>query len=83
VGRSTNAQTDVLLRAQILSWSRSHGIFAGISLQGATLRQDLTDNRDLYGKTLENKEIIEKELPMPTAARDLIALLDRFSPKKK
>jgi lipid-binding SYLF domain-containing protein len=83
VGRATNAQTDALLSAQILSWSRSHGIFAGISLQGATLRQDLTDNRNLYGRTLENKEIIEKELPVPAPAKDLIALLDRFSPKKK
>jgi len=82
VGRSTNAETDLLLRAQILSWSRSHGIFAGISLQGATLRQDVSGNRELYGRTLENREIIEKNLPPPTAAKELISLLDKYSPKK-
>ncbi len=83
VGRTANADTDAMMRAEILSWSRSHGIFAGISLQGATLRQDLTDNRDLYGKPLENKEIIQQDLPVPAAAKDLIALLDRYSPRKK
>jgi len=82
VGRSTKVETDVLLRAQILSWSRSHGIFAGISLQGATLRQDISDNRELYGRTLENREIIEKNLQPPTAAKELISLLDKYSPKK-
>lgn len=82
VGRSTKAETDALMRAEILSWSRSHGIFAGISLQGATLRQDVGDNRAIYGRTLENREIIDKQLPVPSAAKPLIALLDKYSPKE-
>jgi lipid-binding SYLF domain-containing protein len=83
VGRDAKAETDALMRAEILSWSRSRGVFAGISLQGATLRQDLSDNRELYGKTLENREIIEKGLPVPDKAKDLIKLLDKYSAKKK
>ncbi len=83
VGRAANADTDAFLRAEILSWSRSHGVFAGVSLQGATLRQDLTDNRDLYGRTLENKEIIQQDLPVPVPAKDLIAELDKYSPREK
>lgn len=83
VGRDAKAETDALMRAEILSWSRSRGVFAGISLQGATLRQDLSDNRELYGKTIENREIIEKGLPVPDKAKDLVKLLDKYSPKKK
>ncbi len=82
VGRAASAETDALMHAEILSWSRSHGVFAGISLQGATLRQDVSDNRELYGRTLENKEIIEKELPAPDEAKKLISLLEKHSPKK-
>src|SRR5579871_6458055 len=55
VGRSATAQTDAYMRAEILSWSRSRGVFAGIALQGATMRQDLDDNAALYGKKLENR----------------------------
>ena len=83
VGRSTKAETDALMTAEILSWSRTHGVFAGISLQGATLRQDVGDNRDLYGRTLENKEIIDQQLPVPASAKPLIALLDKYSPRKE
>jgi lipid-binding SYLF domain-containing protein len=83
VGRSTKAETDALMSAEILSWSRAHGVFAGVSLQGATLRQDVGDNRDLYGNTMENKEIIDKQIPVPPAAKPLIALLDKYSPKKE
>jgi len=83
VGRSTKAETDALMTAEILSWSRSHGVFAGISLQGATLRQDVGDNHDLYGRTLENKEIIDQQLPVPAPAKPLIALLDKYSPRKE
>ena len=79
VGRSTHAATDALLTAEILSWSRSRGVFAGISLQGATLRQDVGDNRDLYGRTLENREIIQQELPIPKPAQKLISLLNKYS----
>ncbi len=79
VGRSTRAATDALLTAEILSWSRSRGVFAGVSLEGATLRQDVSDNRELFGRTLENREIIEKELAVPKPARKLISLLNKYS----
>lgn len=82
VGRSATAQTDAMLTAEILSWSRSRGVFAGISLQGATLRQDLDDNRNLYGKTLENREIINQELPPPKPAEKLIAVFNKYSSRK-
>jgi lipid-binding SYLF domain-containing protein len=82
VGRSTRAATDALLTAEILSWSRSRGIFAGVSLEGATLRQDVSDNRELYGRTLENREIIEGELPVPKPARNLISLLNKYSSRR-
>ncbi len=79
VGRSTKAATDALLTAEILSWSRSRGVFAGLSLEGATLRQDVSDNRELYGRTLENREIIERELRVPRSAKKLISLLNKHS----
>ena len=82
VGRTVMAQTDALMTAQILSWSRSRGVFAGISLQGATLRQDIDDNRDLYGRTLENREIIEKDLPAPKSAKKLLNLLNKYSSRR-
>jgi lipid-binding SYLF domain-containing protein len=82
VGRQGSAQTDALMRAEILSWSRSRGVFAGISLQGATLRQDLDDNAVIYGKKLTNKEIVESGVSIPKAAQPLIALLNKYSAVK-
>ena len=82
VGRSTKAETDALLHAQILSWSRSRGVFAGVSLQGATLRPDLDDNRDLYGKRLSNRDIIHKNTPIPAAAKEFISLLNKYSSRR-
>jgi lipid-binding SYLF domain-containing protein len=82
VGRATKAETDAFLTAQILSWSRSRGVFAGVSLQGATLRQDLDDNRELYGKTLTNREIIRKKTPVPAPAKELVSLLNKYSSRK-
>jgi lipid-binding SYLF domain-containing protein len=82
IGRAANAQMDALMTAQILSWSVSRGVFAGVSLQGATLRQDLSDNRELYGHTLENREIIERELSVPNAASRFIAALNQYSSRK-
>ncbi len=79
VGRDAKAETDAMLTAQILSWSRSRGVFAGVSLSGATLRQDLDDNRELYGQTITNREIIEKQPPVPKAAQGLIGLLNKYS----
>jgi lipid-binding SYLF domain-containing protein len=83
VGRDAKAETDAYLTAEIFSWSRSRGAFAGVSLSGATLREDLKDNRELYGQTVENHEIIEKELPVPEAAQELITLLTKYSPERK
>lgn len=79
VGRTATAQTDAQMQADILSWSRSQGLFAGVSLQGATLRQDLDDNATLYGKKLENREIVTSGVRAPQAAAELIALLNRHS----
>jgi SH3 domain-containing YSC84-like protein 1 len=82
VGRDATAQTDAFMHAEILSWSRSRGVFAGISLQGATLRQDLDDNNELYGKAYENKEILGGKVPVPAKASKLISLLDKYSARK-
>ena len=82
VGRTATAETDAFMRAEVLSWSRSRGVFAGISLQGATLRQDEDDNRDLYGKRLTTEEVVRRRTPPPAAAR-LMKLLTRFSPREK
>lgn len=79
VGRTASAETDALLSAEILSWSRSRGVFAGISLQGATLRQDLGVNRQMYGRTMENREVIEQRPKAPAAAEGLLAVLNRYS----
>ena len=71
MGRSTQAETDAALTAEILTWSRQRGLFAGISLSGATLREDSDWNRDLYGKKITNREIIMKgavEAPKPRKA---------------
>jgi lipid-binding SYLF domain-containing protein len=72
VGRTATAQTDAQMHADILSWSRSQGLFAGLALEGATLRQDLDDNATLYGKKLENREIVTTGVPTPNAAEKLI-----------
>jgi lipid-binding SYLF domain-containing protein len=79
VGRTVTAQTDAQMSADILSWSRTQGLFAGVALEGATLRQDLDDNGTLYGKKLENREIVTKGVRAPKAAAKLIALLNRYS----
>jgi SH3 domain-containing YSC84-like protein 1 len=81
VGRTTSAETDALMRAEMLSWSRTRGAFAGISLKGATMRPDREANIELYGKDLENKEIVAKQEP-PAAASELIATLNKYSSRK-
>jgi len=80
VGRTTTAQTDALMNAEILTWSRSRGVFAGISLAGATLRPDEDDNAALYGKKLGSKDIVYSNRTAPAAARPLLALLHKYSP---
>ena len=79
VGRTTTAQTDAQMHAEILSWSRSQGLFAGLALEGATLRQDLDDNAELYGKKLENREIVTSGIHAPKSAARLMALLNKYS----
>jgi SH3 domain-containing YSC84-like protein 1 len=79
VGRETSANTDVLMRAEMLSWSRSRGLFAGLSLEGATLRPDGGENRKLYGRDIKNKEILEAGVQTPPAARPFVSTLDRYS----
>ena len=83
VGRTATAQTDVQMRAEILSWSRSQGLFAGLALEGATLRQDLDDNATLYGKKLEKRDIVTKGVRAPKAAAKLIALLNKYSARER
>jgi lipid-binding SYLF domain-containing protein len=79
VGRTTNADTDVRLTAEILTWSRAKGLFAGISLKGATLRQDVDRNADLYGRKMNNREVLMGSVAPPPAAAPLRAELDRYS----
>jgi SH3 domain-containing YSC84-like protein 1 len=81
VGRNTSANTDVLMTAEILSWSRSHGVFAGLSLEGATLRQDQDENAKLYGKPLTNEEILTGTVKRPATAGPFLAQLQHFSGK--
>src|SRR5258706_869977 len=83
VGRTATAQTDVQMHADILSWSRSQGLFAGLALEGATLRQDLDDNATIYGSKLENREIVTKKHPVPAPAARLIGLLNKYSPREE
>ncbi len=83
VGRTATAQTDAQMRADILSWSRTQGLFAGVALEGATLRQDLDDNAKLYGKRLENRIIVTKGVRVPKAATALINLLNHYSVKEQ
>lgn len=82
VGRTATAQTDAQMHAEILSWSRSQGLFAGIALEGATLRQDLDDNAELYGQRLENRQIVTTAVRTPAAAAKLIHELNKYSPRE-
>jgi lipid-binding SYLF domain-containing protein len=82
VGRTTQADTDAALTAEILTWSRSRGLFAGVSLQGATLREDRDWNQELYGQGLSNKEIITGDRPTPAAATKLLTELNHYSSRR-
>ena len=81
VGRTATAQTDVQMHAEILSWSRTQGVFAGLALEGATLREDLDDNATLYGSKLENRDIVTSGRAAPQSGAELIGLLDKQSPR--
>jgi SH3 domain-containing YSC84-like protein 1 len=82
VGRNATAQTDALMTAEILSWSRSRGLFAGVSLDGATLRNDLDENQTLYGQRWTAKQILGSGAKIPAAATKLVADLNKYSPRR-
>src|SRR3954447_1521707 len=80
-GRSAEGATDVVMRAEILSYSRSRGLFAGVSLEGSTLRPDNRANEKLYGKKLSAKEIVGGKVGVPSSGQELASLLTQHSPK--
>jgi lipid-binding SYLF domain-containing protein len=82
LGRDATAQTDAMMTAEILSWSRSKGLFAGASLDGATLRNDIDENRNMYGKAWTSRQILNSGATPPAAARKLLDALAKYSPKK-
>lgn len=81
VGRSAEAQTDALMHAEILSYSRARGVFAGVALNGSTLRPDNEDNREIYGHDITQREILTGGVHPPAAAHSLYAILNRYVPK--
>ena len=83
-GRTAAADTDIVMRAEVLSYSRSRGLFAGISLEGSTLRSDGSANKKLYGRDLSARQIVrEGKVGVPAAGRELVSLLDKQSPKNQ
>jgi SH3 domain-containing YSC84-like protein 1 len=84
VGRDASADTDATLRAEILSYSRARGLFAGVSLEGSTIRPDNGDNRRVYGEKVSARDIVlSKAVAVPPAAEPLISTLDAKTPKHK
>jgi SH3 domain-containing YSC84-like protein 1 len=82
VGRDSSAETDAQMHAEILTYSRSRGLFAGVSLQGATLRPDEDWNNELYGKPISNRDIVLGDTPVPQPATRLINVLDKYSSRR-
>ena len=83
-GRTAAAQTDIVMKAEILTYSRSRGLFAGISLEGSTLRQDNGANQNIYGSELSAREIVrEGKVGVPAAGRQLVSLLNQNSPRNR
>jgi lipid-binding SYLF domain-containing protein len=84
VGRDASAETDVTMRSEILSYSRARGVFAGISLEGSTIRPDNDANKQIYGKKLPARDIVlSGRVPVPPAAQQLISTLDARTPHHK
>jgi lipid-binding SYLF domain-containing protein len=79
VGRSAEAQTDAMMHAEILSWSRARGLFAGVSLEGSTLRPDKDENAALYGANTTQQEILSGKVKSPGAAQSLYTALNRYT----
>jgi SH3 domain-containing YSC84-like protein 1 len=83
VGRTAQADTDIYLRAEMLTWSRARGLFAGVSLQGASLRPDQAANAELYGsKEVANADVLAGKQPVPAGAQPLIDALNKYSSRK-
>jgi len=82
VGRTASAQTDAQLHAQLLTYSRSQGLFAGVSLDGATLRPDDDANKDMYGRTMSNRDVVLGTVKAPSTAARLIAELNKHSSRR-
>ena len=82
VGRTSSAETDAQLHAEILTYSRTRGLFAGVSLQGATLRPDDDANKDMYGRPMSNNDVVLGNVKAPPAAVRLIAELNRRSSRR-
>ncbi|GAC1702867.1 MAG: hypothetical protein NVS9B4_09300 [Candidatus Acidiferrum sp.] len=83
-GRTAAADTDIVMKAEVLTYSRSRGLFAGISLEGSTLRSDGGANRNLYGRNLTAEEIVrDGKVGIPGSAHELISLLNTKSPKNE
>jgi lipid-binding SYLF domain-containing protein len=82
VGRSSQAETDAAMTAEILTWSRSRGLFGGIALTGGTLREDSDWNNELYGRKTTNREILTGQIPPPAAAKNFMEELNRYSSRK-
>jgi SH3 domain-containing YSC84-like protein 1 len=84
VGRNASAETDVTLRSEILSYSRSRGLFAGISLEGSTIRPDNKANEQIYGKKLEASQIVlSDQVSVPAAGQQLVSTLNDKTPHHK
>jgi SH3 domain-containing YSC84-like protein 1 len=80
LGRATTADTDLLMHTEILSYARSRGLFAGISLQGSTLRPDGEGNENLYGRKISPQEIVDGKVAVPDSGRRLVSDLEKASP---
>lgn len=83
VGRSVQAETDALMHAEILSYSRARGVFAGVALRGATLRADDDDNSKIYSRPVDHKQILNGKVNAPPAAVKLIHDLNKYSSREK
>ena len=82
VGRETDAQTDALMHAEMLTWARSKGVFGGIALDGSTMRPDDDANKELYGASATNPQILTGKYPVPADAKAFVTALDKLSPHK-
>ncbi len=82
LGRDSSAQTDALMNAEILTWSRQRGVFAGIALTGATLREDVDANTELYGQAYKNRDIVTGTVAVPAAAKGFLGALNKYSSRR-